>query len=649
MKYAVIIMVVLAACSGRSSTKPPAPVTTTVTATPAALPVGANVPHGLLENLHMLATGRAVAPAMLADWQRKLGNGATVDDYIAQLVGDPEFAKTVAPRIVLRTGMRIGNTKLSVRLKKTRTGDKTVYHLRKPCEVGQAVPVKAWWLDGTQDVLVCPDSYEPDRRVIPKTDWYCGGGNANPLLSPTKSFCGCGPDLMYCYPDELFETAMNDMQDEVSNTIAHVVDKDLPLEQVFLQNETVRSGLADHHYDLWDVMTKKRDRHPPPGKTTRLAPRTEYFPGMHAGILTTPHMLFMPDAQRPRINRYSYVLFCSPMKSSAVHTDVVLGLRAGDTRNGEGWKSLVKMPGCTDCHARLDYGVRFFGGWLDVRKSIGFHPEAVIKEEGLLYMNDFTDLRGKAPVTTPRAFAELAVQQPEFARCQAQNVLDYVLGGDSTTALRDSLIATASPKLKLRDMMKVALRAYASRYTAKPKASPTVRASTDAGGSQLTLSPEMKAQLEACTDCHDGSKPELPNLSADKLPRELVQKSVAKVAFGAMPPDGFDEPARDAFLTTAVPLAWPAQAPDAYAFYENRMRSLQVHHAGSVIRAIHPQPGGDVEKLPEMSIEQHQAQLTPSFTTTMLLEQLKACKAKAGDVRACMRQFSMESMIRSPR
>jgi hypothetical protein len=197
--------------------------------------------------------------------------------------------------------------------------------------------------------------------------------------------------------------------------------------------------------------------------------------------------------------------------------------------------------------------------------------------------------------------------------------------------------------------MKVALRAYAARYTAKPAIPPTLTASTDAGGSHISVSPELKAKLEACTDCHDGSRRELPNLDTDKLPRELVQKSVAKVAFGAMPPDGFDEPTRDAFLTSVVPLAWPAQAPDAYAFYENRMRSLQVHHAGTVLRAIHPNPGGDVEKLPEMSIEQHQAQLTPSFTATMLLEQLKACKAKQGDVRACMRQFSLESMIRSPR
>ncbi|HTL33407.1 MAG TPA: hypothetical protein VL326_09790 [Kofleriaceae bacterium] len=657
-----LIAIALAACNPRNSAPPATSPQSVAPITAAATPAAAPVPmppnalsNGLLENMYIIATGQRSTPAVIEQWQRKITTGsAKLDDFIDELVHQPEFAKTVAPRILMRSGMRIGNTKLSLRLKKKEIAGKTIYHLRKPCDPTQAVPVTAWWLDGKQTVLVCPDSYLPDHDVIPGKDWYCGGGNTNPLLSPTDAYCGCGKDLMYCYPDELWMKAMKEMQNEVSDTIAYVVDKDLPIERIFLQNETVRSGLADHHYEVWDVMNGKREHHRPPTSGTRLAPRDEYYPGMHAGILTTPHMLFMGDAQRPRINRASYMLFCTPFKSAMVTTHAVLGLRAGDTRNGEGWKSLVKLPGCTNCHARLDYGVRFFAGWLDVRKSIGFHMDHVVNEEGRLYLADHTDLRGTAPVATPRAFAELAVKQPEFAKCQAQTVLDYVVGDHTTESMRKAVEATATPKPKMRDMMKVALRAYAERYNQKVAAPPAF-AAAPAGvtGGTVTVTPELKVQLEGCTDCHDGSRPELPSFAKDTLPTSVLQAAITKVAFRAMPPEGFAEEERDAFLRASIGLAWPQTPAETYTFFQNQMRSVMVHHIGSVLNMVAPPPAQVDDALPEIAVEQRYAQLTPSLTASMLLQRLKTCKAsvaakKHSSVRACMDELKLESMVRSP-
>lgn len=621
------------------------------------------VPVGLLRNLHMLATGELADSATIERWQRKLSTGeVTLDHYIDELVKHPGFANTVSPRIVMRLmNKNVGNTQAALKLLRTVVDGKTIYHLRKPCAVKDAVSANAWWLDGAS-VLVCPDSYQPTHLRMPKTDWDCGGANSNPNTTPRATYCGCGKDLMQCYPEELFGAGMKAMQSEVADTIAYVVEKDLPIDQMFLQNETVRSGLADHIYEWWDIANKKLDKPHPLFKGKRLAPRREYFPGMHAGILTSPHLIWMPDAPRPRLDLYSYLLFCNPMKSSRVDPHVVLGLAARDTRDGEGWKRLVKMPGCNTCHARLDYGVQFFSGWIDSRKSYLFHPDKQLSTEGKLYMNGNTDLRGTAK-TTPHAFVELALKQPEFARCQAQNVLDYVLGSNATAAMRDAILATASPTLNMRAMMKVALRHYAERYVARTAPVADIATAPGAGtGTEpiVTVSRELKTQLEQyCTDCHDSGQDALPSLEGDKLPRKLLQAAATKVAFGSMPPDGLDEEQRSAFLAPVVTAAWPATAADTASFLRDHMGSLLVHHAESVMLAIRAKRGKEAmaqepPNMAELRLNQRQAQLTPSFTASVLLEQLKACKlsvksGKQADIKACMRDFGMDMTVRSPR
>ena len=316
MRLALLMLFALGCRASNAPTtkqQEPAPV---VVAKPAAVAVPAAPTGGLLHNLHLIATGEIAAPAQLAAWQAKLdAKQATLDDYIEELVKHPGFVKTVSSRIVLRMiDQFLGTTQLMLKLKKTKVDGKVVYHLRKPCALADAVSVRPWWLETTATVLVCPDSYQPTHVQIPNTDWQCGGGNSNPILTPSSTYCGCGKELLSCYPEELYTAGIKAMQDEVTQTIAYVVDKDLPLEQVFLQNETVRSGLADHNYEVWDLANKKRDSHRPPVKETRLAPRTEYFPGMHSGILTSPHLMWMPDSQRPRLNLYSYLMFCNPMK-----------------------------------------------------------------------------------------------------------------------------------------------------------------------------------------------------------------------------------------------------------------------------------------------------------------------------------------------
>jgi hypothetical protein len=118
------------------------------------------------------------------------------------------------------------------------------------------------------------------------------------------------------------------------------------------------------------------------------------------------------------------ILWCSDRSSHGATAEAIYGLGVTDLRNGDGWPKLAAMPSCTDCHARLDYGMQFFRGFASSYDSLFAGRELVAPGTGPLYGNDVSDLRGHADLT-PAGFARLAVAQPELATCAVQRVSRY--------------------------------------------------------------------------------------------------------------------------------------------------------------------------------------------------------------------------------
>src|SRR5690606_37541264 len=122
----------------------------------------------------------------------------------------------------------------------------------------------------------------------------------------------------------------------------------------------------------------------------------------------------------------------------------------------DSWKQLAHTELCTDCHARLDYGSRFFSGYPDSRASTHYNPALQGAATGPLYGRDIRDLRGEAPLT-PLGFAKLATEQPDFGGCMTNHFVNYVLGGRATGDDLRAIEAAVAQTRTFKGAMKAAL------------------------------------------------------------------------------------------------------------------------------------------------------------------------------------------------
>ena len=231
--------------------------------------------------------------------------------------------------------------------------------------------------------------------------------------------------------DQVKEVA-DGVRSEIPDTVAHVVNDDLAIATLYTSPETVRSKAVEMLYRREQVDATEAQSIASAETWTQdhaWSARTEAYPGMHAGLLSTPAFIYMTDDPRSRLRIYYESMWCSTAASVDVNAHDIFALDAVDLRAGDGWQRLAKMPICTNCHARLDYGMQFFRGYPYVYSSRHIAASAYTGDRGPLYGDDINDFRGEA-VRSPRGFAELAVKQPEFESCIAKRVAAYVFGAE---------------------------------------------------------------------------------------------------------------------------------------------------------------------------------------------------------------------------
>jgi cytochrome c553 len=593
----------------------------------------------LLDDLALLATGTALPPAALAERARLERGEGRLESYVDALLADEQFASAVAPDVLLTgTQRRLNSWAVPGKflLKSFQGPQGTVYHLRKPCAPSQAVSVSPWWAPETR-VRVCPDSYRPEVTGDAKSGYRCGGGALNPEFN---SLCGCGAGLVHCFRDAGQRGAfVESLRKEVRQTLAYVVGRDLPLAQAFLMNETVRDRNAEFTYRRWRlaqgeaVELKDLEEWPEEG---RLAPRHESVPGQHAGILTAAHLAFQ-DTPRQTLREYGTLLWCVSHASVGVSASSMLSLGALDLRQGEGWRQLATRPVCAGCHARLDYGMQFVAGYPGHNVAVAFDPAAQKPGMGPLYIDGAEDLRGQAPLT-PRGFAQLSVEQPEFRACVVRRVMEHVFNGRAGELDVRAAQEAFTREGTLRAAMRVALLRFAGRWRQglpRAPALPGGEGLTPAGG-EVRLERGLRARLdEACGACHGSADGEgRLELSGDRLPRETIERMLHQVAFGLMPKttERLDEQVRLEMVGGLVAALFPDEGSRATAmrYFGTRMRALPVLPTQVLLRQVRARSGAAEPAtwtLHENGLSPELMQYTPGVAAVVALEALRGCKA----------------------
>ncbi len=608
---------------------------------------GAPRPEALTE-MSLLATGKPLPQADVADWTQKIAKDPrAVDAFIDKLLASDGFANEVGPDLMAgQLATQVGHHVI-MRSWLLRGGDKGApLYLREACKPTEAVTVTPWW-DPSKEVKVCPEAYRPERFRSPQGGFCDGNQNApDPARPKETSWCGCGPAMMRCYPDETtFMSVRDSLANEVRATLREIIKGDRAPRDAYLSQATYRDRNAEFVLRRWEAEVREDASGLLEGlkawpATGKWAERNERITGQHAGILTTPISVYKHTGLRGNMADMTEGLWCTGVESQSVKTETVLSLRGANIRAGEGWEQLVSAPGCTDCHARLDHAAQFFRGFGDIRTDAHFVDGLHKKGRGTVYIRNFKDKRTDGDLS-PRAFAEIAVVQPEFHECIARRTVKHVLGDEQPDVV-GSLAKLSSAK-PFREVMRSALRMHADArlYADTPK-KPSLKAppTPPSTGPEIVLADAAASTVEnVCSNCHDdwGS-------NKRKFDRNVVEHMLSRVAYGSMPPRGtaMASETREAFANALIDSLWTGEARESarLTFIRNGSRIHAPKYVLPIVRAgAGVSKGVEWPRFPFVEGAVPGARLTPSFATAVAAEAVVSCRTKGGtpsEIASCV-------------
>ena len=637
-----------------------------------AAPTHSNGPdEALLRTLAVLATRRAPTAPELAATRMKIASGAlSMAAYIDALVSSEEFASDVAPLLVLRN--YLGQDAVTVPpgyiLKNTGGADPT-YYLGEPCSENQTQRVRPWW-DLDVEVRVCRDSYLPGQWAAKRPK----GEPAMDCFSFGASFaedggCGCGPNLFRCFKSEDHHREMADsLRAELGRSITHVVAADQPAELIFTSNETFRDRNAEF-FRRAQLIALHRDERPEASLRDlatwpadgKWAPREDLLPGQNAGLLSANQLVFFSPDRRQRMSNAYDVMWCVKPDSAGATPEALLSIHGANLQiSNDGWKELAARPICTNCHARLDYGMQFFQGYPNAYYETFFVPAQQRAGTGSIYVRDIDDRRGDGELN-PLAFAKLAVSQPEFKNCMAGDVTTYVLGHRATPADVELVASQFHPQsTSLRVLMRTAMKVLVERWPslggqrAKPEPSQPGHALPE----MVAVNTAMARQLdEHCLSCHDAEAGRI-DLSKPALGRRDVVMMLELVSHGQMPKDSpLEAEQRRTFLDSFIAGIWSgADATAARAYYIENYEALPAYRPEVIFDVLHRSAGAKQEnhwRLLEDKTPSEQQQLSPGLLTVAGLAALESCqerKLKGAELERCLAQaLRIDNLASDPR
>jgi hypothetical protein len=632
----------------------------------APAPASPALDRSKLDHTSLLLRGRLVDDA---EWQRWTARPSPLEEIVDEILADPFLARDIAPALIFRNNLLRAARTLGMdgyQLVSSDIGGEPVFHLGQGCKSEDTAPIKPWW-DPAHPVKAC-------KQVVRETVWHVTlpGGTVqtcNVKLSTPKRLpetpCGCGPNLVRCLPPDYVPTLIAQAAEELRATTAYVASTDQPLARLFTMNETWRQRDMELFY-LRELVNSQEIADPAPlfeaamswPADGKLAPRADAAPGQHAGILTAPQIMYHVFDLRQRMRIIYEAMWCSGESAPGARPEDILRLRTPTLSTlNEGWRELASRPICTTCHARLDYGMQFFGGYR-APEGIAYHyvPSAT-GERGPLYAADIDDPRGTAELT-PRGFAEIATGQPEFARCMARDVAEYVFGARTSPATIERLARSEKPtELRLRALMRLAILEFLHCDDCR---SPGGELAASSSTPSPAAAPRLTHLLgNHCTDCHN-AEASIANFERPLDPTTRL-RVMDQAVFGRMPPgEALPPAARQAFVADvlgAEPIGSVRQSPTTLILgYADPPAALPLMGVRQYLRGLASGHAGlnDLNTL-EMALAGRDNVLTPNHIALTAVEASRSCQGveparRADCIQAALNGIwgSVEAIRRAP-
>jgi hypothetical protein len=399
------------------------------------------------------------------DEARRVQRGElTLDKALDEFMASSDFNSTfmLYHKDIIRPRTGIFNTSVSLTHVGTASVDgDTVYSSdarrgelsSSACDAGHRKRVSPWW-SRKQTVLACAGTADENRFVENNgTRIDCATA-----VGQRSGTCGCGPHMVYCYPDGVRDGAIRSQKDELARLAMELVQNDLPYTDLLTSDWTMLDGRLEVFYaKLWGKLGELND-----ADAERAWHRVMRDP-QHAGALSSPAMLNFFYNGRRWAERVMEAFMChevtpdfdfmDDLKDSNI--DVTVPYRDSP----ELMPSLTVTQGraCAACHLQLDAVARAKDRW----DPFGAYYERMPTERALTIPQQ-TMFEGKlvegldgfgAALAQSRTFHDCVVNQawehmtghrfrPSEAALRSQLTNDFVSGGFRFKALLREIVKT---------------------------------------------------------------------------------------------------------------------------------------------------------------------------------------------------------------
>lgn len=227
------------------------------------------------------------------------------------------------------------------------------------CSATERVRVSPWW-DRAGTYWACKDTGSDALvTVVNGKSVRC-----DTMEGQQTNACGCGPYMLFCYPDGIKNQIIKSMKEESARISMEVVNSGLPYETILTSDWTMLDGGLEVFYaKLEDRLAELKD--PDISKPWRRVDRPE----RHSGILTTPMMFNFFYNGRRWAQRTFESFFCHEvypdfdLLDDVKDAGMTVGIAYRDSPLAEPSLTVTEARACAACHLQLDGLARVKDRW----------------------------------------------------------------------------------------------------------------------------------------------------------------------------------------------------------------------------------------------------------------------------------------------
>jgi hypothetical protein len=295
----------------------------------------------------------------------------TIDKAIDEFMASADFQSTFTlyHKDIIRPRTGIFNTSVSLTKVGTGTVDgDTVYSseaLRgeltsSGCSSGRRKSMSPWWAR-KKPVLVCEGTANESVTATSATGATI---RCDTDAGQRSGQCGCGPHLVFCFPEGVRDSVIRSQKDEVARLAMELVNSDRPYTELLTSDWTMLDGKLEVFYaKLWGKLGQLKD-----ADADRGWHRVERDP-QHSGALSSPQMLNFFYNGRRWAERVMEAFMCHEVTpdfnflDDIKDTGVDVAVPYRDSPDLMPSLTVTQGRACAACHMQLDAVARAKDRW----------------------------------------------------------------------------------------------------------------------------------------------------------------------------------------------------------------------------------------------------------------------------------------------